>query len=711
MPSSDFLERVHAGFVGTGAELELVERSLSFFEQWINDADKSEYMAQLYDQVERCQWDALLDAFYQVIPFGTGGRRGAVGIGPNRINNDTIRSSVQGHAQHLLSLSSSPSVVIAWDVRQFMDSRGVYNSELPNPLLGMTSRDFAEAAATVYAANGVRVYMLERGSDRWISTPELSFAIRFCRATGGLNVSASHNHPDDNGAKIYNSCGGQEVPPVDEQLVKAVEKVEKIEDMAWQEAIETGMICDLPSGLHEAYVSLNVSVSREPSSRSARVLFTPLHGTGDSNVGDVLRAAGFHVDLEPTQSNPDGAFPTVPFAAPNPEVVQSMHRAISTAQKLGSDLVMACDPDADRLGLAARTNQGWRSFTGNEIATLVVHAMLRGGVGAAHADRPPIVIRTEVTSSVVSRLAKARGARVVDHLLVGFKYIGEAIRHLDELGSFAGLDGCAEDFLVGVEESHGVLVTPHIRDKDAAGAALILAELASIEKEAGRDLYMTLCNIWNEVGPTANTLTSTVMRGAAGRALIDSIQASLRANPPAKIGGREVIEFIDHQSPEGPHGPIKSGTDMASRNVLALELAGGARLIVRPSGTEPKTKVYAEVSGSPGDDSDRLTVEAKGLADEFVLEMLGRVGIELPPWSLSLSELLSVEKKQEFVAVTMPRILEKASSDNLNFGSLEKELSYLGRDALGLVSGGLKRWATENIGSAGSAELIELLDK
>jgi phosphoglucomutase len=687
MANVDLFERVRAGFKGTGADAELVERAAIFFEQWIGDEDKSHYFAQLYDQVDREQWDSLLDAFYQVIPFGTGGRRGAVGIGPNRINGHTIRSSVQGHAQHLCSISREPSVVIAWDVRQFLDSRGVYNKELPNPLYGKTSRDFAESAATVYAANGVRVYMLERGSKRWISTPELSFAIRFCGATGGLNVSASHNHPDDNGAKIYNACGGQEVPPVDEQLVKAVEKVEKIEDMPWSDAIESGLICDLPDGLHEAYVALNVGVSREPSARSARVLFSPLHGTGDSNVGDVLRAAGFQVDLEPSQSNPDGSFPTVPFAAPNPEVVQSMHRAIETADAIGADLVMACDPDADRLGLAAKTNSGWRSFTGNEIATLVVHAMLRG----------------------VSRLAEARGARVVDHLLVGFKYIGEAIRHLDERGSFAGLEGVAEDFLVGVEESHGVLVTPHIRDKDAAGAALILAELASVEKESGRDLLMTLSSIWDEVGPTANTLTSTVMRGAAGRALIDSIQASLRANPPTEVGGLNVVDFVDHQSPDGPHGPIKSGTDKASRNVLALALEGGARLIVRPSGTEPKTKVYAEVSGAPGADPDKLNLKAKGLAHEFVLEMLRRVDIELPVWSLSLSELLSVEKKTEFVEITMPQIIAKASSGELNMGALTEVVSYLGRDALGLVSGGLVKWAHLNIGVAGSGELLSLL--
>ena len=201
MANVDLLERVRTGFMGTGAEAALVEKAVTFLEQWIGDDDKSHYFPQLHDQIDRCQWDALLDAFYQVIPFGTGGRRGAVGIGPNRINGHTIRSSVQGHAQHLCSISREPCVVIAWDVRQFLDTRGVYNKELPNPLIGRTSRDFAESAATVYAANGVRVFMLERGSKRWISTPELSFAIRFCGATGGLNVSASHNHPDDNGAK------------------------------------------------------------------------------------------------------------------------------------------------------------------------------------------------------------------------------------------------------------------------------------------------------------------------------------------------------------------------------------------------------------------------------------------------------------------------------------------------------------------------------
>ena len=687
MNAASFISRLEHAFQVGQCSPELIQRALEGARQWLDTPEELEDLNQLEYLLESGRIDALLDAFYQVIPFGTGGRRGAVGIGPNRINARTVCSSVQGHAQYLAKRfpGQELSVVIAYDVRVFLDARGVYDSNQPLSLRGLSSRDFAEMAAEVYAGNGVRVHILPRSSSAWLTTPELSFAIRFLNAQGGLNLSASHNPSDDNGAKVYNHHGGQEIPPFDAQLVDEVEAVDTVNRLNWDVAVEQGLIGFLPASLHEAYVSLNLSLSSE-NSRSARIVFTPLHGTADSSLGDVLRAAGYDLLLDTEQSQPDGRFPTVPFGAPNPEVPESMDRAVLLAQERDFDLVMACDPDADRLGVVVRTSQGWRPLTGNEIAVLVTYAALKSD----RTNPNSVVMRTEVTTALVSRLAHAKGVQVVDHLLVGFKYIGDGIRALEEQGRFGDAMGSAGDFLVGVEESHGVLVTPGIRDKDAAGGALLLADLASAEKDQGRNLLDCLEGIWEAHGQVANVLVSTVMRGAAGRQSIEAIQASLRTQPPVEIGGRAVLSIRDHQDPLGVHGPIRSDTDFASRNVLSYALAGGARVIVRPSGTEPKTKVYAELFGEPGQDQGDLTVACRELAHAFVRDMLQRIEVVLPAWTQQMSDLLSVEHRLDFANRILPE-LERALVQGENIEHrLDEGLVGYGRDARGLVVGGVR---------------------
>jgi phosphomannomutase len=476
--------------------------------------------------------------------------------------------------------------------------------------------------------------------------------------------------------------------------------------LAWDQAVEQGLIGFLPASLHDAYVALNLSLSSEPY-RSARIVFTPLHGTADSSLGDVLRAAGYDLLLEIEQSQPDGRFPTVPFGAPNPEVPESMEKAISLAQERNFDLVMACDPDADRLGVVVRTLQGWRPLTGNEIAVLVTYAALQSG----RTNPQSVVMRTEVTTALVSRLARAKGVQVVDHLLVGFKYIGDGIRALEEEGRFGAAIGTAEDFLVGVEESHGVLLTSGIRDKDAAGGALLLADLASVEKNQGRTLLDCLEGIWEEHGQVANVLVSTVMRGAAGRQKIEAIQASLRSQPPMEIGGREVLSIRDHQNPLGVHGPIRSDTDFASRNVLSYALAGGARIIVRPSGTEPKTKVYAELFGEHGQSQRDLTVACRELAYTFVRDMLERIEIELPAWAQEMSDLLSVEHRLDFAERLLPALKSALARGEDIEPRLVEGLAGYGRDARGLVVGGVRALLVErNLDSDPLLALLALLE-
>ena len=672
------LDAARSGFATLAVAPEVRTAALDNLGSWLADPRVADQVPMIEALVRDGAWDLLLDSFYQVIPFGTGGRRGPVGVGPNRINPFTIASSIQGHARYLRERHPEVdlSVVVAYDVRCYRDALGHYPREVPNPMLGMTSRDFAELAAEVYAANDVTVHILPRGSKAFVSTPELSFAIRYYGAHGGLNVSASHNPPDDNGAKVYNHLGGQEIPPHDEALVRVVAEVTEVRRRPYAEALEAGRIQEIGPDLSEAYLGVNLACSVAPEARSAHVVFTPLHGTGDGTVAALLDRAGFRVDLEPTQSPHDGAFPEVPFGTPNPEVPQSMDRAVALAEELGADLVMACDPDADRLGVVARHRGSWRFLSGNELGALVVRVAL----DYVRFDNP-VVIKTEVTSSLIQRIAEARGARVVGHLLVGFKYIGDGIRRLEEEGTFQGQDG---RFLVGVEESHGLLVTPHIRDKDAAGAALLLAEAASLEKARGRSLVDLLEDCWAEVGFVSNTLLSTVMRGATGRARIVAIQESFRREPPNRIGSRAVTAFYDRRDEAGPFGPLVSGTDRNARDVLVFELGPDARLILRPSGTEPKNKVYAELCGRPGQDPAEVDAACQEMAEDFVLLMLERLGTDCPRWALKASGLLPMERKLELPALVDAIRARQARGDAV-FPWLDGELERFGKDAYGLV--------------------------
>ncbi|MFZ5476589.1 MAG: phospho-sugar mutase [Myxococcota bacterium] len=683
-------QAVADGFASLPVRPEVRAAAQTHLARWLGSDELAPYHPQIRALIERQRWDLLLDSFYQVLPFGTGGRRGPVGIGPNRFNPWTLSASVQGHVEYLREKRPGASlrVVIAYDVRRYRDANGVYDPALPNPCLGLSSRDFAEIAAGVYAANGVSTVLLPPGSNTYVSTPELSFAIRHLGADGGLNVSASHNPPDDNGGKFYNSLGGQEVPPDDEHMARHVDRVATVNAMSYAEARAKGLVADYTPDVHDAYVKVNLGTSILPF-RGARVVFTGLHGTGDTTVVDVLRAAGFDVTVEPTQAPHDGAFPEVPFRTPNPEVRQSMDRAVALAKQIGADLVMACDPDADRIGLCAKHQGEFRFFTGNEIAALLTDYRLRAGKW----DRP-IVMKTEVTSDLVRRIAERHGARVIGDLMVGFKYIGDGLRQLEETGRFRGVEGSLADFVVGVEESHGVLVTPHLRDKDAAGAALGLAECASFLKEKfGRTLVDALGDVWRQVGYVHNHLVSTVMRGAAGKGRIERIQAALRESPVTEVAGAKLTAFFDRADPKGPLGPILSGTDAASRDVLVFHYGPDVRVILRPSGTEPKNKVYVEVAGAPGEPPDVVAARAQRIALDFAGQMLARVDVRLPAWALRVSDLVPIESKQHLAETLLPEVRRRLAAGEDVRAYVDEGLRPYGKDPRGLVADAVKAWA------------------
>ncbi|MCB9671184.1 MAG: phospho-sugar mutase [Alphaproteobacteria bacterium] len=524
--------------------------------------------------------DELVDAFSRVLPFGTGGRRGAAGVGTNRFNPWTLGTSVQGHCAFLKKrFDGDISVVVTYDVRAFHDTNGRYPEGVPSPLDGMTSRTLAELAARIYAANGIKAWIQDRGDDTFLSTPELSFLIRELGAQGGLNVSASHNPPDDNGGKIYDEHGGQLVPPDDQELLDTVVGFETYEALSWDEARPSFGI--LTADHHKAYV--DAVVAGAPEVDPISVAATSLHGAG--RIHEILGAAGFPTAVIADQARPDGLFPTVPGKVANPEIPEVFQVGMEALEGLDTQLLFATDPDADRIGCMVRHEDEWVFLTGNQIAALVIDARLRRW----SSELRPLVVHTEVSSRLLTRVAESYSAEVRNDLLVGFKYIA-AVMNEAEPGRFA----------VGAEESHGLLTSERMRDKDAGGGALWLAIAASDAAEEGLTLVDRLVAFDVDFGPVRNTQVSKKFEGLKGRADMAELLERLRATPPRTFAGRKVTAFVDHQDPEGPRGPILSESDAAARNVLAMELEGGARVVFRPSGTEPKLKVYLEVAGSPG---------------------------------------------------------------------------------------------------------------
>lgn len=596
-------DAIQEGFAGVEAPAEVKAAALANLGRWLAGEEFRDYRPQLEWLVAGKCFSGLVDRFFQILPFGTGGRRGAVGIGPNRMNGWTLGASVQGHCDYLRQRFPGKAVQVglAYDVRKFNDSRGQYCPNLPNPVLGLSSRSLAELAAEVYAANGIIAWILPRESARFQATPELSFLIRQKGLDGGLNISASHNPPDDNGGKFYDERGAQPVPPDDQIMADLVEKVASVRRVTWQDGIRTNLIRFLDEAPHRAYIRLleREALVDKPRAGEVSVVFTPLHGVGSMTALELLEARGFQVIPVALQMTPDGQFPNV-TKSPNPEVPESMDKAAALAEERGADLVLSTDPDADRLGAMFPDETGrFRFVTGHEIAAILTRFKLeelrrRGGV------RPSsFVIRTRVTTSAINRIAAASGVQVVDDLLVGFKYIAEVLHNLETTGGHGDLRASADDFVIGVEESHGVLVTPEIRDKDAGGAALLMAELVLACRRAGTTAWAYLRETGEKFGHHCNITVNLAMAGLEGRQRMARMLESLRAHPPGAIGEWQVTDFQDLRDPRGPLGPLKGATDAASRNVLVFRVGDDAQVVLRPSGTEPKAKAYVEVSTQP----------------------------------------------------------------------------------------------------------------
>lgn len=680
MNTTQLLSQAKTGFAPLKVGQPFKDTALKFLETWLTDPQFAEYTTQIEHLITAGHFDYLLDCFYQIIPFGTGGRRGEVGIGPNRINAWTIQASAQGHSQFLLKKygesAKTRGIVLAYDVRVFTTNR-YFHPELPNPVKNLDGKKLSEKAAEVYAANGLKVYTFAS----YRTTPELSFAVRHLHAVSGDVFSASHNPPEHNGKKVYDEFGGQLIPPFDEELVTEVtEQVSEIKTLPLVEATKTGLIVELGPDIDEAYwgecTKLSLSKARE-----LKIVYTPLHGCGSTSVSKVLEKLGFAVMMDPATSNLSGKFEHVTFNIPNPEVIQSFDTPLKYAREINADIILNSDPDADRIGVMVNHQGNWEFLNGNEIAAIVASYVIT--------KRKPtlkgkgMIIKTDVTTNLVSEIAKANDVDIIDDLLVGFKYIGEEVNKLEAAGK-------VETFLMGCEESHGYMGGNYARDKDAVSAAVWLAELAAELKLEGKTLVDYLANLNATYGYFANYLTEIRLPGAEGMSQIQAIQTALRQDKPAAIDRFEIEKIADWLD----RTPIVSETDRVSKNALVFyfkPVTGtiSMRITVRPSGTEPKIKMYFEIGSKPmplaqlAATKKAITELRVELEQAFMLHCYHSIGVNFPKRGFLLFWQLPLRDKMKYFEIEPEIVALKSITDpTTRRAKLDEILSFLGSDPL-----------------------------
>ncbi|MFY0608388.1 MAG: phospho-sugar mutase [Cyclobacteriaceae bacterium] len=510
----------------------------------------------------------LTECFYKDLEFGTGGLRGIMGIGTNRINKYTVGMATQGLANYLLQTFSGEdiSVAIAHDSRN-------------------NSRFFAETTAAVCSANGIKVYLFEELRP----TPELSFAIRHLGCKSGVVLTASHNPKEYNGYKAYWNDGAQMVPPHDKNVITEVGKIQSIDDVNFE--ANEALIQAIGKDVDEPYLKMIEELSLSPEAilkeKDLKIVFSGIHGTGTTLVPPVLKRMGFeNVTEVEEQANADGNFPTVVY--PNPEEAEALSMALKKAEEIDADLVMATDPDADRVGIAVKNDKGaFQLLNGNQTGSLLLYYLLRKWQENGKLDGNQFVVKTIVTTDLIERIAEKYGVTLYN-TLTGFKYIAAVIGELEGKAKFIG----------GGEESYGYLIGDAVRDKDAVASCAMIAEMAAWAKANGSTLYELLQDVHTEFGFYQESLKSITKKGKTGAEEIAKMMVELRENPPNELAGSEIVELIDYQSSTSKDlatGDV-SKIDYPSSNVLQFLTADGTKVSVRPSGTEPKIKFYFSVN-------------------------------------------------------------------------------------------------------------------
>ncbi len=560
---------------------------------WLNGNYDAETKA-VIRQMQAEQPDELADAFYRNLEFGTGGLRGIMGVGTNRMNKYTVGMATQGYANYLKRyFGEDVKVAVAHDCRNH-------------------SRFFAETTAGVFAANGIKVFLFEELRP----TPELSFTIRHLGCQGGVVCTASHNPKEYNGYKAYWNDGAQMVAPHDKNVIAEVEKIASVDDVLWSGGEKN--ITLVGKEIDEQYIAMVKSLSVYPEvckrQHNLKIVYTPIHGTGITLVPRVLEAYGFTgLTIVDEQRIPDGNFPTVVY--PNPEEREAMTIGLRKAQELDADILLGTDPDSDRVAIGIKNHGGeWVLLNGNQTAVLAFNYLMEARKEKGIAKSNDMVIKTIVTTDMIDELAAHYGVACYN-VLTGFKWIADLIRAKE--GS--------EHYVIGGEESFGLMIGNEVRDKDAISAVALLCEMAAYEKDRGRSLFDKLLSLYVQFGCYQEDLVSITRKGMHGAAEIAEMMKAYRGNPPVSIDGVPVVKMLDYELQTATD--IRSGTtssiELPKSNVLQFVLADGSKISARPSGTEPKIKFYFSVK-TPLNDASGYAA-----AEKACVEKIGRIKKEM----------------------------------------------------------------------------------
>lgn len=543
----------------------------------------------LINELENMNDTDISDAFYKDLEFGTAGLRGVIGAGTNRMNIYTVGKATQGLAAYINSKTEDGTVAIAYDSR-------------------IKSDTFAKRTASILAANGIKVYIYKELAP----VPMLSFAVRHLKCDAGVVITASHNPAKYNGYKAYGPDGSQLSPEASDYVYNIMNKVDifdGVKTMDFDVALQQGKIEYISDEVIESYLNEVEScrVNKDLDLSNLNVIYTPLYGSGNKPVREILKRIGVtNVTVVKEQEQPDGNFPKAPY--PNPEIKEAFAVALELAKTVKPDLLFATDPDCDRVGIAVPCGDDYRLFTGNEVGVMLLEYILKSKKANGTLPKNPVGVKTIVTTEICKKIMAAYGGEMRD-VLTGFKFIGEQIALLEK-------DGEADRYILGFEESYGYLSRGYVRDKDGVNASMLICEMAAYYKSLGKDLITVLDDIYKQYGYCLCVQKSFSCEGQTGMAKIKGMMSSLKENPPKQMCGLDVVEFKDYSISLCKNTVTGSETviNLPKSDVVSFALSDGSLVIVRPSGTEPKIKLYVNAMGETEKlaDENRANLLAEG---------------------------------------------------------------------------------------------------
>ncbi len=568
----------------------------SMYEYWLTNATKDPDLKAELESIKGKD-DEILDRFYRSLEFGTGGLRGVIGAGTNRMNVYTVAQATQGLANYLNEAFEEPSVAVGYDSR--------IKSDL-----------FAKTAAGVLAANGIKVYIY----DELMPTPMISYAVIKLGCSSGIVITASHNPSKYNGYKCYDSKGYQMTDEAAKRTYDYICNVDIFNDvkgMDFDTAVADGKISYIENSLIEEFYEDVLSRQIEKGiceKADLKVIYSPLNGTGNKPVRTILERIGVkNVRIVAAQENPDGNFPTCPF--PNPEIKQVFEEGMKMTDEFDADIMLATDPDCDRVGIAVRHNGEYRLMTGNEVGCMLTEYILSRKQANGTLPKSPVIVKTIVTSELIRAISNDYNAELYD-LLTGFKYIGELIEQLKAKGE-------EDRYEIGMEESYGYLSGTHVREKDAVNGSMIIIEMAAYYKTQGKTLVDVMNGLYEKYGMYLNSLLNFGFEGADGMKKMSDMMTSMRSNPPKEIGGLNVVNVADYLESVSTNTVTGEKTEITlpKSNVLSYSLPDDNKVIIRPSGTEPKIKIYITSHADTRENAEKQT-------DIFAASIKALMGIE-----------------------------------------------------------------------------------